>query len=214
MSLTLLKIVGSKKLKPSSPFPSPFPWRPFLLATGYTFFLMIRTFFNPTSYKQTQHLPKYIPSSLSFSELPIIKELASQATYTFFISHSFFNSVTLCPSTLLKLFSLKIPCPHNSGTFLPRLCLTWHRCTCWTLASWSPFPPCLLRQHSSGSSPITNAYFSIPLFVPPHLSFSCQCSTDFHFWVSFLLFCMSVFLSTLIVSTITYVKGFLFLWCT
>ena len=95
MSLTLLKIVGSKKLKPSSPFPSPFPWRPLLLATGYTFFLMIRTFFNPISYKQTQHLPKYIPSLLSFSELPIMKELASQATYTFFISHSFFNSVIL-----------------------------------------------------------------------------------------------------------------------
>lgn len=127
MSLTLFKIVGCKNLKPLPLSPFSFPWRPLLMAIGYTFFPTIRTSFNPTSHKQTQHLLKYIPYSLSFSELPIMKELSSQAIYTSFISHSFFNSVILCSSTLLKLLSLKTPMATqlpNSGTFLLSFCQT------------------------------------------------------------------------------------------
>lgn len=165
------------------------------------------------SHKQTQHLLKYIPYLLSFSELPIMKELSSQVIYTFIISHSFFNSVILC-STLLKLLSLKTPMPTqlpNSGTFLLSFCQTWHGCTPRTLASWSPFPPCLLGQHSSDSSPITNGYSSVPL---PHLTCLShvrvpQTSTPASAFFSST--CLFVFLSTLLVSTITYVTGFLFL---
>lgn len=214
MSLTLFKIVGSKKLKLSSPFPFAFPWRLLLLAVGYTFFPIIRTSFNPTSHKQTQHLLKYIPYSLSFSKLSIMKELASQASNTFFISHSFFNSVTLYSSTLLKLLPLKTPTPTqipNSGTFLLTFCLTWHGCNPQTQASWSSFLPCLPGQHSSGSSPITNGYSSVPLSHLTCLSHASVPQTSTPASAFFSSTHLFVFLSTLLVSTMTYGTRFLFL---